>query len=143
MANPLVLTGIFDIGAKLIDRLIPDKEAAARAKLELMELDQKGELERMTSDERRMIAQIEVNKLDAQSSGPMQRNWRPFIGWVCGVGLSYELMIRPILSWTVLFYDRNFPAMPSLDGDILMTLTASLLGLGVMRTTEKLKGTAN
>jgi hypothetical protein len=146
VTNPLLLSGIFDIGAKLIDRILPDKEAAANAKLKLLELDQSGELARMASDEKLMLAQVEVNKLDAQSSSNMQRNWRPFIGWMCGFGFGYEFLLKNfIIYFTNLYLYASgaielIPDIPSLDAETLTALTVAMLGLGVYRTTEKVRG---
>lgn len=140
MANPLLLGGIFDIAVKVIDRVFPDKTQAAEAKLKLIEMDQKGELAQMASQERLMLSQVEVNKLDAQASSSFQRNWRPFIGWNCGLGFSYEFLARPFLVWVSQLYGPDTPIPPSLDAEALMALTASILGIGVYRTAEKIKG---
>ena len=61
------------------------------------------------------------------------RRWRPFIGWICGMGLAYQFLIYPIL---IAFIPKVIP----LDMGTLLTLLAGILGLGAMRTTEKLQG---
>ena len=83
--------------------------------------------------------QAEINKLDAQSQHGFQRNWRPFIGWVSGLGLTYHFLFMPI------FYDLfqkylKFSLQP-IDGATLTSLVVALLGLGTMRTLEKANGT--
>ena len=64
------------------------------------------------------------------------RGWRPFIGWVCGCGLAYQFLLRPLL---IGFLQRDFP---SLGMDTLLTLLCGMLGLSAMRTTEKVQGVA-
>ena len=71
------LTAILDIGTKLIDKLIPDPEAKAKAQLELVKLQQEGELAKMQAD----IAEAqEVTKrweADMSSDGWLSKNIRP------------------------------------------------------------------
>ena len=61
---------LVEIGAKLIDKLIPDKEAAAKAKLELLAMQQQGELKEL---EVRMSAIL----AEAQSTDPWTSRARP------------------------------------------------------------------
>ena len=65
--------------------------------------------------------------------------WRPYIGWVCGCGFFYQLLIRPILSWLAQNLWQWSP-MPGLEMETLMSLTFGVLGLGAYRTYEKAKG---
>ena len=62
------LTSALDLGARLVDRLIPDPAAKAQAVLQLMQLKSSGELARMTADSDLTRAQIEVNKAEATSA---------------------------------------------------------------------------
>ncbi len=83
------------------------------------------------------MAQVELNKLDAQSRFWFQANWRPFIGWVCGTGVLFMVLINPIIQW---ISDKPGPVLPE---SVIMQLTLGMLGLlGTMRTVEKLRGKA-
>jgi len=83
------------------------------------------------------MAQVELNKLDAQSRFWFQANWRPFIGWVCGLGVLNMVLINPWIQWI------TASAGPALPADTIMQLTLGMLGLlGTMRTVEKIKGKA-
>lgn len=83
------------------------------------------------------MAQVELNKLDAQSRFWFQANWRPFIGWVCGIGVLNMVLINPWIQWLA---DKEGPALPE---SVIMQLTLGMLGLlGTMRTVEKIKGKA-
>jgi len=98
--------------------------------------------EKLTHEEIRMrlnqqphMAQVELNKLDAQSRFWFQANWRPFIGWVCGLGVMNMVLINPWIQWIA---DKPGPELPT---SVIMQLTLGMLGLlGTMRTVEKIKG---
>lgn len=82
------------------------------------------------------IAQTEINKLEAQHRSIFVAGWRPFIGWICGCGLAFVFIVNPIVQWLT---SRPGPDMPTAA---LMSLVTSLLGLGLMRTAEKVAGAA-
>ena len=82
------------------------------------------------------LAQIELNKVEAQHRNMFVAGWRPFIGWVCGVGLINMFLINPWIQWLT---ERPGPNLPK---DIIMELVFALLGLGTLRTIEKIQGRA-
>ena len=123
------VTALLDIGGKLIDRIWPDPVAAANAKFELFKLQQSGELAQMAG-------QMQINQVEAASSSVFVSGWRPFIGWVCGIGLGYQFLIFPILIGFA-------PKIQQLDIGTLLTLLMGMLGLGTMRTYEKLNNVAS
>lgn len=137
--NPILLTGIFDVGLKLIEKLFPDPQKAAEAKIKMLEMQQAGELKQLEADVNLALAQIAVNKAEAESTDPFRAGWRPFIGWVCGVGLAFQFVIRPIANWTIAI-NGSTTLLPGLELETLMTLLFGILGLGAYRTVEKVKG---
>ena len=82
------------------------------------------------------MAQIELNKIEAAHRNIFVAGWRPFIGWVCGIGLVNMFLINPWLQWLT-----SAPG-PNLPKDIIMELVFALLGLGTLRTIEKIQGKA-
>ena len=80
------------------------------------------------------MVQTEINKVEAQHRSPFVAGWRPFIGWVCGAGLGMSFIVNPFIQWLT---GRPGPEMPL---DAMMTLVTALLGLGAMRTFEKMNG---
>ena len=82
------------------------------------------------------LAQIELNKVEAQHRNMFVAGWRPFIGWVCGVGLINMFLINPWIQWITTKPGPNLPK------DIIMELVFALLGLGTLRTIEKIQGRA-
>ena len=128
------ISAALDIGGKLIDRLWPDPTQAAAAKLELLKMQQNGDLAVM-------VAQTDINKIEAASSSMFVAGWRPFVGWVGGFGLAYAAILEPMLRLiaTLSGYTGEFPAI---DTTITMQILFGLLGLGAMRSYDKVKGVA-
>jgi len=127
--------------AKVIDKLIPDPQAKAQAQLDLLKLQQAGEFKELDAELALKLEQIKVNALEAQSPDFFRGGWRPFVGWVCGTGLAVQFLVAPLATWAAALYGHAV-AFPSLDMGTLMTLLGGLLGLGTLRTTEKIKGVA-
>jgi hypothetical protein len=126
----ILVDALLGIGGKLIDKLIPDPAARDAARLELLKLQQSGELAAM-------LAQTEINKVEAASSSVFVAGWRPAIGWVCAMAMGYQYLLRPFL---VAYHPAL--AFPGLD-DNLWQLLAGMLGLGGLRTFEKVNGVAS
>jgi len=127
------VSAALDIGGKLIDRLWPDPAQRDAAKLELLKLQQSGQLAEMTQ-------QTEINKVEAASSSVFVAGWRPAVGWVCVVGLAYTFLLQPLLSWLSSINGWAIP--PALDMGDLLTLLGGMLGLGGLRTFEKVQRVA-
>lgn len=137
--NPLLLGGVFDIGMKLIERFFPDPATANEAKLKLLEMQQAGELAHLTANTDLAKGQLEVNKVEAAREGIFVSGWRPFIGWTCGGAFAYKFVLAPFI---VLILDAMgiHLILPVLDFTEMSTVLLGMLGLGAMRTTEKIKG---
>ena len=82
--DPIIGGGLLKLGGALIDRLFPDKVERDKAKLALVELEQKGELAQLDAEVQLLLGQIAVNKIEA-AGGWFRAGWRPFVGWTCGV----------------------------------------------------------
>jgi len=78
--------------------------------------------------------QVELNKIEAQHRSIFVSGWRPFIGWVCGLGLAFSFIINPIIQWA-----SGSPG-PDLPAEIMTELVFAMLGLGALRTAEKFGG---
>lgn len=85
-----------------------------------------------------VAAQIDVDKQEASSENVFVAGWRPFIGWICGVGLGCQFIIGPLFTWIATLLKHPTP-FPTLDLGTLMTLLLGMLGLGGMRTYEKIQ----
>lgn len=128
------ITAALDIGGKVIDRLWPDPAQAAAAKLELIKLQQSGELAQITG-------QMQINQVEAASASVFVAGWRPFIGWICGAALAYKFVLAPALAFGLAAAGHPV-VLPVLDWSEMSTVLLGMLGLGALRTTEKIKGVA-
>ena len=129
------VTAILEIGGKVIDRIWPDQAQAAQAKLELIKLQQSGELAQITG-------QLEINKVEAANPSMFVSGARPFIMWICGCGIAMQFIVAPFIMWCAALYGKSI-VLPPLDMGTLLTLLLGLLGLGGYRTIEKLNGVAS
>lgn len=127
------VTALLDIGGKVIDRIWPDPTQAANAKFELFKLQQSGELAAIAG-------QLDINKVEAANPSVFVSGWRPFVGWVCGLGLVYSFIGQPLLAWGSVNWDFAIP--PVLDLGTLITILGGMLGLSGLRTAEKINGVA-
>jgi len=128
------ITAILDIGSKVIDRVWPDPSQAAAAKLELYKLQQTGELQQI-------MGQLEINKAEAASASVFVSGWRPFIGWVCGVACAWNWVGISIAKVIAAFFQYSIVLTPA-DLSEMLPVLMGMLGLGVLRTAEKMKGVA-
>lgn len=138
---PFPLIPVLEIGARILDKVIPDPQAKAAAQLELMRLQQEGSLRELDADVQLAVGQLEVNKAEAASGSAFASGWRPSVGWICAAGLGYQMVARPILEWLTVNTWQGIPP-PGLELDTLLTLLFGMLGLGALRTGEKIKGVA-
>lgn len=132
--NPLILGPVLEIGKSLLERLFPDPEKKAKAEMEMMVLLQ-------THDLQRVLGQLEINAREASSPHLMVAGWRPFIGWCCGLGFLWATIGQPLLGWVAAA--RGWPMPPAIDTDTLLYVLGGMLGLGTLRTVEKIKGASN
>lgn len=86
--------------------------------------------------------QNRINEIEAASSSRFVSSWRPATGWVCVSGLAFEFIIRPLVQW-ILTLSGSFVILPQIDLNLLFPLLAALLGIGTMRSVEKIKGVQN
>lgn len=131
------------IVGKILDRILPDKAASEAAKLKVMELAQAGDLAELNADLQLAVGQLDINKVEAASTDRFVAGWRPFVGWVCGVGLAMSCVIGPLFTWIAALSGHPIP-FPKFDDPLLRSTLAGMLGLGFgLRTYEKTKGVAS
>ena len=118
-----VVAGIIDKVADKIDDFTLDKTEKAQL---IQEINK---------------AQIEVNKVEANSNSLFVAGWRPFVGWTCGVALCYHFVLQPVLLFLVYSFGYQVD-LPVFDMSTLTTILLGLLGLGGMRSFEKVKRSA-
>lgn len=132
---------IAGVVGKVIDRVWPDPAQKAQAAIALEEMRQAGEFKLIDAELERSRQQTDVNKAEAQSVDRFVAGWRPFIGWVCGSALAWHYIGRPVADWLLLLTGNATP-IPAVDLGDLIVILLGMLGLGGLRTTEKIKGVA-
>lgn len=125
------LLGLAPLAKDIIDKIWPDK--SEQEKQQLLEQFQivQGQLALQKG-------QVDVNKAEATNPNWFVAGWRPFVGWVCGAGLAYQFIGLPLITWASTF--AKIPPPPAIDTATLIQLLVALLGLGGMRTYEKMTG---
>ena len=117
----------------LLDKFIEDKDQKALLAHEVATMAQRHAQE-LT------IAQIEVNKTEAQSRNIFVAGWRPFVGWTCGIALAWHFVGLPVTLFMTSMFQVETPPLPEFEMESLMTVLLGMLGLGGLRTFEKTKG---
>lgn len=124
--------------SKLLDKLIPDPQAKANALLELKKEENAMYLQELQLAAQGDANQADINKIEAASPELYVAGWRPFIGWVCGVAFAYHYVAEPFLMFLISCY-RGVCTSPNFDMATLSTVLMGMLGLGGLRTIEKIK----
>ena len=128
----MLLDAIIGAVSTVIDRVIPDVNARQQAKDELAKV-------MAENDFQIQLAQIQTNQAEAQSDNIFKSGWRPSIGWVCSIAFSLHFVFFPILNWFLILFHQPLISIP-FDMNTLMYALGGLLGLGTMRTVEKMNG---
>ena len=124
------ISTVLDIGGKILDRVIPDTNAREKAKQDL---------EKAINDQdfQIVLAQLAVNAKEAESENIFKSGWRPFVGWTCGVAFALHFVGIPLCNVILVGISYKAIVIP-FDMGTLMTVLGGLLGLGGMRTYEKI-----
>lgn len=89
------------------------------------------------------LAQARITLREAAHRTVFVAGWRPFIGWVCGWNLLYLTFLRDLIVWGMAIWSPEITELPPAIGlDLTVELVIALLGLGTLRTVEKLSGAA-
>lgn len=126
------VTGVKDI----LGMFFPDKTEEEKDKMvqafQLVQLQQQADQ-----------AQTDVNKVEASNPSILVSGWRPFIGWVCGSACAWNWIGISILK-TILAVATVKLAIDIQPASLteMMPVLLGLLGLGGLRTIEKMNGVA-
>lgn len=131
---PDPITAVSELIRTIVDKVFPDKTQIERDKIALAMQQAQNEYNANT-------AQSDINKIEAASANLFVSGWRPGAGWVCVLGFGVQFLVAPLMTWitTLLGHAVTFP---QLDMTTLVPLLMALLGLGGMRTYEKINGIA-
>jgi hypothetical protein len=124
--------------SELLDKIIPDPHEREKAKIELMKAERASDLEELRLALSADQMQADINKEEARSSSIFVSGWRPFIGWICGVAFGYHFIIQPLIAFIIANSGYQVQ-LPAFDMQALSTVLMGMLGLGGLRTLEKIK----
>ena len=124
----MILDKLIQPVANILDKFVADKDLKAKLQHELE-----------TAIHSANLAQLEVNKAEAAHKSVFVAGWRPFVGWVCGVALAYHFILAPLLQFSFALAGMD-QELPEFDFSQLSTVLMGMLGLGGLRTFEKMKG---
>lgn len=145
-----IIDTVLETGLAIVNRVWPDPVKQAEEQRKLIEMHQKGDLGKLQEHVKLMLAQVEVNKIDAKSSNFFQYGWRPSVGWVGSVSLCLMTVPKAIVMtyiWTkqsLITLDKwdgtgelVLPMFPDLGVTDIIAILTSLLGIAVMRSVDK------
>ena len=119
-----MLSNLIGPATKLLDKFIPDADTKQKIAHELATMSENHAQEIA-------LAQIKLNTEDAKGNW-FQSGWRPATGWVCVAGFGVNFLISPLLA--------GFGVdIPQADTSTMLPVLMGLLGLGSLRTVERLK----
>ena len=116
----------------LLDKFIEDKDQKAALAHEIATLADKQANEQA-------VAQIELNKVEAAHQSMFVAGWRPSIGWVCSLAMLLNFILIPFINLGLEFGGLDLK-LDLIDMETMMPVLFGMLGLGGMRTAEKIKG---
>lgn len=122
----MALLSLIGPATKLIGKFVKDKDLQQKLSHDIATMAEKHAQELA-------VAQIKLNTEEAKGNW-FQSSWRPLIGWICGLSLAINYMISPICAGFGI-------TIPQADMSVMMPLLLGLLGLGGLRSFDKLKKT--
>ena len=117
----------------LLDKFIEDKDQKAKLAHEVATMAQ-------THAQELARGQLEINKAEAQHRSIFVAGWRPFLGWCLSFAMAWHFVLAPMTLFICSAFEIYVPDLPAFDMDSLMTVLLGMLGLGGLRTAEKIKG---
>lgn len=135
IASGVISSTIGPLFTRLID-LIPDPAERAREAAKIQQ-------SLLAADATMIAAQNAINLAEAQNENIFVSGWRPAVGWVCVAGLAWAAFARPVLEFGAAFFVDGKLEFPNIDTGLITTMLIPLLGLGGLKTAERIYGVSN
>ena len=126
-----ILGSLLEPATKLLDKVIEDKDQKNALAHEISTMAERHAQELAKG-------QLEVNKTEAAHKSLFVAGWRPFIGWICGVAMLANFLLIPMANF-VLDLSGSTNTIPLIELETMMPVLMGMLGLGAMRSFEKVK----
>lgn len=127
MADITGLGAVSELAATVVNKIWPDKSEAEKQQLAAAVMVVQG--------------QMDINKAEAANPSVFVSGWRPFIGWVCGTACAWNWIGLPIAKLVLAVIGYPIVLAPA-DLTEMLPVLLGMLGLGGLRTWEKVKGVA-
>lgn len=124
--NPV--TAVADLVGVAINKIWPDKSEQEKQQLAAAVMMVQG--------------QLDINRAEAASPSTFVSGWRPFIGWVCGSACAWNWVGLSIAKFVAITFFAHTIDLKPADISEMMPVLMGMLGLGGLRTFEKVKGVA-
>lgn len=121
------LGAVSDLVSTVVNKIWPDKTEQEKQQLAAAVMVVQG--------------QLDINKEEAKNPSVFVSGWRPFIGWVCGAACTWNWIGLPMLKAAAVLYGSPVALSPADLGE-MMPILLGMLGLGGLRTVEKMNGVA-
>lgn len=121
------ITAVAGLAGTVIDKIWPDKTEQEKAQLAAAVMVVQG--------------QLDINRAEASSPSVFVAGWRPMIGWVCGSACAWNWIGLPTAKVALALAGHPIAISPA-DISEMMPILMGMLGLGGLRTVEKIRGVA-
>ena len=128
----LGLSALIEPISAILDKVIPDKDLREKLSHDIATMAEKHTQEQV-------MAQIEVNKVEAAHHNMFVAGWRPAIGWICALGMGGNFLVIPFVNMGLELTGTDV-LIPMIELAEMMPVLMGMLGLGAMRSFEKAKG---
>ena len=122
------LGSVADLAGTVINKIWPDKSEQ--------------EKQQLAAAVSLVQGQIAINQAEASNPSVFVSGWRPAIGWVCGAACAWNWIGLPIVKAGLAIYGHPLTLNPA-DIAEMMPILLGMLGLGGLRTAEKINGVAS
>ena len=116
----------------ILDKVIEDKDQKAKLAHEIATMSD-------THAQQALLAQLEINKAEAQSGSLFKGGWRPAVGWTSALVFFYHYILQPCILFFAVLFGAEIPQLPEFDMSTLLPVLGGMLGIGGLRTYEKQK----
>ena len=120
-------------GLEILDKVVPDTEAKRKAQ-------EAWQLRVLEIAAQEATQQSATNTVEANHPSLFVSGWRPFVGWACGFAFAWICFGQPLFSWVYVLTTKQPAPVVELPTEMLMTTLLGMLGLGTLRTLEKIRG---
>jgi hypothetical protein len=137
-----------DVRAAITGKSVLDPQVQAEVDLKLAIIEDAGNARIIDLAIKEAQGQVDINKIEATSPSLWNR-WRSAAGWTCVLSLFYSTFGRAVIPWLVettarlCGYQAALPTLPEVDVTQTVLLLGGMLGLGGLRTVERLKEVAS